>query len=1012
MSGFGGALIKGAGTEADKQGKGVGKRFGTALNIGVAAIATGAVAAGTALYMIGETFDEVRDTIRAGTGATGKDLDDLVDSAKAVGSVVPAEFEDIGTAVADVDTRLGLTGPTLEKFSAQMLEAGRLMGEDLDINKLSQAFNVFKIEGEDTTEAMDHLFRVSQATGVGMNELAANTAASAPAVQSLGFSFEETAALVGNLDKAGLNSSKMMAGMSRALVELAKDGEEPADAFERVTGEIQGFLEEGDKASAIDLASQLFGTRNASQFIGALESGALAMDDLGSVAGMTEDTILGAGQETMDFAEHWQLFKNEIMTELAPAAEWLFDKISDGMSWIKDNAIPVVKDLAHWLGENSGWLTPLAATIGGIIAAIKIWSMVQGVLNAVMAANPIGLIVLAIVGLVAAFVTAYKRSEKFRAVVDAVWQGVKDAVSVVWDFLKTKVFQPLVNWIKRMWERFQTFKERTTDAWDSVKTALKAGWDWIKSKVIDRFILGFKVLQDAVKKRIDKVKEIWATIKIAFRLVKEWVQRNVFDRFKQGVQNLRDNISNVVGRIKNIWSGIKSAFKALWDWVKTNVFGRFKDGLKNLRNNVRTMADSMGNAWRTIANKFRNPINWVLDKVWNNGIAKAFNNAAKALKLKTRLSTEAQIPAFAKGGLAKKGWALVGEEGPELVNFDQPGRVYTAQETADALSLTRPGDEKATDSLPAMGGGLASRAWEGVKSAAGAVTGWVRGGLAKAADLLLSPIRKIIAPTVSKWGTFGQFAGGAMTSSIDSLVKWIRGKDDVGDAGGIQADISGGKWRRPSRGRVTSGYGPRSLMGMGFHAGVDYAGGPYTYAAAAGKVYRTGWNILSGRTGIGIGIDHGGGVFTYYGHNPSMAAVKVRPGDMVRAGQHIGREGATGRVTGPHLHFETHRGGWGRHVNPRSFGIFDRGGWLEPGMLAYHSARMSKPDAVLTARQWDAMHRLADRAAVVSLSNRDVARLAEAVRMGAREGSEIGSRDGVGRVSRASLSGAGQNVGW
>src|SRR5699024_10106243 len=124
------------------------------------------------------------------------------------------------------------------------------------------------------------------------------------------------------------------------------------------------------------------------------------------------------------------------------------------------------------------------------------------------------------------------------------------------------------------------------------------------------------------------------------------------------------------------------------------------------------------------------------------------------------------------------------------------------------------------------------------KDAAGAVTGWVRGGLAKAADLLLSPIRKIIAPTVSQWGTFGNFAGGAITNSLDSLVKWIRGKDDVGDAGGIQTDLAGGKWRRPSRGRVTSRYGPRSLMGMSFHAGTDYAGGPFTYAAGAGKVYK------------------------------------------------------------------------------------------------------------------------------------------------------------------------------
>src|SRR5690625_85548 len=515
---------------------------------------------------------------------------------------------------------------------------------------------------------------------------------------------------------------------------------------------------------------------------------------------------------------------------VANTAAWLANKLETAAlaaMLAKDWLVQQARSIAGWVRETGAMVAHKAAQLASA-AATKALAAGQRILNAVMRANPIGLVITAITLLVGAFVTAYKKSETFRRIVDAAWQGIKDAASAVWDFLKTYVFAPIAAYYKTLWKAAVKAKDLMVAAWDSIKAAFSAVWKWIKGKVFEPFQRGVGALKDYFQSRVDKVKEIWATIKIAFRLVKDWVQRNVFDRFKQGVQNLRDNISNIVGRIKNIWGGIKSAFKAPWDWVKTNVFGRFKDGLKNLRNNVRTMADSMGNAWRTIANKFRNPINWVLDKVWNKGIAKAFNNAAGALKLKLKLPVEARIPAFAKGGLAKKGWALVGEEGPELVNFDQPGRVYTAQETADALSLTRPGDEKATDSLPAMGGGLASRAWEGVKSAAGAVTGWVRGGLAKAADLLLSPIRKIIAPTVSKWGTFGQFAGGAMSSSIDSLVKWIRGKDDVGDAGGVQEDISGGKWRRPSRGRVTSVYGPRSLLGGSFHAGGDYAGGPYT----------------------------------------------------------------------------------------------------------------------------------------------------------------------------------------
>jgi murein DD-endopeptidase MepM/ murein hydrolase activator NlpD len=47
-------------------------------------------------------------------------------------------------------------------------------------------------------------------------------------------------------------------------------------------------------------------------------------------------------------------------------------------------------------------------------------------------------------------------------------------------------------------------------------------------------------------------------------------------------------------------------------------------------------------------------------------------------------------------------------------------------------------------------------------------------------------------------------------------------------------------------------------------------------------------------------IDHGSGVFSMYAH---LSAFKVKPGDMVQAGQTIGLAGKTGRVTGPHLHF-------------------------------------------------------------------------------------------------------------
>lgn len=228
---------------------------------------------------------------------------------------------------------------------------------------------------------------------------------------------------------------------------------------------------------------------------------------------------------------------------------------------------------------------------------------------------------------------------------------------------------------------------------------------------------------------------------------------------------------------------------------------------------------------------------------------------------------------------------------------------------------------------------------------------WVRGGLASAAGLVLDPLKSLIRNTVGRWGTVGALAGDMGANAIDKVLGWIRGKDDEAPTG-----VGSGGWVRPSAGPVTSRYGPRW---GGFHAGIDIAGGGKTFAAAAGQVLKTGWNILAGRTGIGILLGHGGGSQTYYGHNPSMGALQVRPGQAVRAGQHIGYQGATGNVTGTHLHFELLEGG--RAVNPEKLGVFDSGGDLLPGMLGMNQSR--KPEVVLTNQVIADINAMANRAA-------------------------------------------------
>jgi murein DD-endopeptidase MepM/ murein hydrolase activator NlpD len=112
----------------------------------------------------------------------------------------------------------------------------------------------------------------------------------------------------------------------------------------------------------------------------------------------------------------------------------------------------------------------------------------------------------------------------------------------------------------------------------------------------------------------------------------------------------------------------------------------------------------------------------------------------------------------------------------------------------------------------------------------------------------------------------------------------------------------------------TSLFGTRRSYNGGpydsFHSGLDFCGqvGTELYAVAPGKVVYT--DTLVVRGGVVV-IDHGWGVYTAYDH---LSQILVQPGDMVEPGQVIGLGGATGRSTGPHLHWEVWVGGV--QVNP------------------------------------------------------------------------------------------------
>ena len=193
---------------------------------GAVAVGKAAIEAGKYLVDLGSQFDEATDSIRIGTGATGEALDALMADFDAVYSSVPTTMEDASKAIADYNTRLGLTGEELQGVSTQAIQVADMLGEDLGgvIESSSKAFQQWNIDAADMGDAMDYVFKASQSTGVGFSELMDTVQSFGPQLQEMGYSFEEATALIGQLEKAGVNTEEVLGAMKKSTAALAKEG--------------------------------------------------------------------------------------------------------------------------------------------------------------------------------------------------------------------------------------------------------------------------------------------------------------------------------------------------------------------------------------------------------------------------------------------------------------------------------------------------------------------------------------------------------------------------------------------------------------------------------------------------------------------------------------------------------------------------------------------------------------------------------------------------------------------
>lgn len=228
--------------------------------------------------------------------------------------------------------------------------------------------------------------------------------------------------------------------------------------------------------------------------------------------------------------------------------------------------------VAMWAGKNAGLIKILAAVFavlaGAVLAtnaatkvwtastkiasaATKAWTAIQWLLNAALNANPIGLVVAAVLALVAAVVLLWKKNEAFRRIVLKVWEVVLGAIRAVF------------GWVKKNWPLLLgiltgpiglavalIIKHR-----DKILAALRVVWDWIKRT----WQTVKELLSAPFRLWLAYVKEVIKLAKGVLQTVIDWVKTTwatLTDLIKKPIQAAWDGIKSILDTMASVWDDV------------------------------------------------------------------------------------------------------------------------------------------------------------------------------------------------------------------------------------------------------------------------------------------------------------------------------------------------------------------------------------------------------------------------------------------------------------------------
>jgi phage-related protein len=413
---------------------------------------------------------------------------------------------------------------------------------------------------------------------------------------------------------------------TKAAAEIGKGGPAAEAMFAKVLDGLRGIK---DPVAQSQAAVNLFGTKAED-----LGKALYAMNPATAAAAGGMDNVAGAADRVA----------GNISGGLGNQLESLSRTFKEGLASALTGILPVLQSFMGFIQPLLPILAPIAIGIGAITAAQWLW-------NAAMAANPVGLIITLVAGLVLGFIALWNKSAAFRDFFIGIWDWIKNAVSAVVDWFPV-AWDAVINWFKSVWEGI---KEFFVGIWDFLKAAVQA--------YIDFYVLVFTTVIDWFKGLWNGVVEfftnLWAGIVASVQGVIDWFTnvwnlavaafRIMWDQFKGFFTGIWDGIKSFVS---NIWDGIVASVRGAAS-VLTDIWNGFKGGITRIFQGIKDFGSSI---WDGIVGAAKSALNGVIRVV--NGAIGGINNVTGAVGI----PAIPKIPMLAKGGVVDRPTlAMIGE---------------------------------------------------------------------------------------------------------------------------------------------------------------------------------------------------------------------------------------------------------------------------------------------------------------------------------------------------------------